>query len=86
MKPTEIYDAAQFARSLSKNLDVAMAFADAGHDADARYKVQIAHAAFASLADQLGYRVEKITADPARTIAYVDAGRPVQGANLEVSA
>ena len=76
MKPTEIYDAAQFARSLCKNLDVAMAFADEGLDAKADYKVAIAISAFTSLADHLGFRVEKITADPARTLAYVDAGRP----------
>ncbi|KKX29222.1 hypothetical protein [Rhizobium sp. LC145] len=87
MKSTEIYEASTLARTVSKSLDIAVAMADYGHDADAQYRVNIAHAAFMSLADQLGYRVEKITADPARTLAYVDAGRPVRGANLsEVSA
>jgi hypothetical protein len=76
MKHTEIYDAAQFARSMTKSLDVALAFADEGLDAKADYRLAIALSAFTSLADHLGYRVEKITADPARTLAYLDAGRP----------
>lgn len=37
---------------------------------------------FQKLAERLGYRVEKITADPARTLAYTDAGRPVMGASI----
>ena len=87
MKQSDVYDASQHARSVYSNLTSAVALADHGHKADAQYRVNIAHAAFMSLADQLGYRVEKITADPARTLAYVDAGRPVRGASLsEVSA
>lgn len=37
---------------------------------------------FQKLAERLGYRVEKITADPARAMAYTDAGRPVLGASI----
>jgi hypothetical protein len=60
MKTTEIYEASALAKSVANSLNIAVAFADAGHDADARYKVQVAHAAFLSLADQLGYRVEPV--------------------------
>jgi hypothetical protein len=74
MKTTDIYEASTLARSVSNSLAIAVAFKDAGHDADAAYKFRVAEAAFASLADQLGYRIEPI-ADPARVLAYIDAGQ-----------
>lgn len=83
MKATEIHEASTLARAVSNSLTIAVAMADGGHQADAQYRVNVAHAAFMSLADQLGYRVEKITADPVRTLAYTDAGRPVRGARID---
>lgn len=84
MRSTEIYEASTLARAVSNNLTIAVAMADGGHNADAQYRVNVAHAAFMSLADQLGYRVEKVVADPVRTLAYTDAGRPVRGASLDM--
>ena len=63
MKSTEIYEASTLAKAVANSLNIAVAFADAGHEADAQFKVQVAHAAFVSLADQLGYRIEPVVRD-----------------------
>lgn len=50
MKATEIHEASTLARAVSNSLNIAVAMADGGHQADAQYRVNIAHAAFMSLA------------------------------------
>lgn len=77
MKSTEIYEASTLAKAVANSLNIAVAFADAGHDADAQFKVQVAHAAFVSLADQLGYRIEPVTRNFCGEIpALASARRP----------
>ncbi|MQY48228.1 hypothetical protein GAO09_19525 [Rhizobiales bacterium RZME27] len=65
MNTIEIYRAAAAARAMSKELDVALAFADAGMTKHAETRVCMALAALPMLAHEIGYRVEKVSPDTA---------------------
>lgn len=63
----DLQEASTLSRVVARNFDVAVAMEGCGYRKEADYHVQIAHAALHSLADHLGYRLEKFA--PVKEVA-----------------